>query len=795
MTLVLLSWLLSFQAPTNPSSFLDGKQPIEGFIDMAWDAREGQLYLALDRLEQPFILASGLAGGLGSNDVGLDRGMVEDTRLVFFKRVGPKVFLMQPNTRHGARTESATEQRAVADSFAVSVLWQGEIKAEESGVVYVPFNDFLFADRSGIRRRLTETEQGSFAVDQAACYVHLPRTKAFPRNSEIEVMLTLSGSQPGDYVTDVTPDGTRISVRQHFSLVQLPEAGYRPRAYHPRSGGFPYSVRDYAAPLDRPLDQHWLYRHRLVRKKPKAKRSELVEPLVYYVDPGAPAQIRDALIEGASWWNQAFEAAGIVDGFQVKVLPADADPMDVRYNVIQWVHRATRGWSYGWVIPDPRTGEIIKGFVTLGSQRVRQDRLIFEGMLPLQKDGTRGKWNPVELALARIRQLAAHEVGHTLGIAHNFAASAHDRASVMDYPAPLVTLRDGELDFSQVYGVGIGAWDKQAVKYLYGEWSDEAKGLAGVLRETDELGLPYITDEHSREVSDAHPLANLWDNGADPLDEFERLVELRAFLLAGFSPANLSADRPYSTLEEVLVPVYLHHRYQLQAAAKSIGGIHFDYRVKDAVDAGTQTGNQPVAADRQRRALKGLLQTLRPEFLALPKHLHHAVPPHAPGYPAYRELFARRTGPVLDAMSMAETSLSLSLDALLEPSRLHRVALQHAYDPDQLGVAELLAQLTETLVAEPYQDDLNGALVLQAREQTVRALLAVYRDGNVRGDIRSLVRANLLLLVHQTAGAGDKTVQYHSKYLLDTIEAMLAEEDYHEGGDPVAVPPGSPIGN
>ncbi|CAM2011204.1 zinc-dependent metalloprotease [Acanthopleuribacter pedis] len=794
MTLVLLSMLLLFEAPDQAPDFLEDKQVIPGYMDLAWDEQEGELYLAVDNLEQHFILAAGIAGGLGSNDVGLDRGLVDNTRLVYFKRVGPRLFLMQPNTYHTAFSENPAEQRAVAESFAASVLWSVEIEEELDGTLWIPLNEYIFADRAGIADRLAEAEQGDFGVEEDASFVYLPRTKAFPRNTEIEVMLTLEGDEPGDFVRDVTPDATRVSVRQHFSIVQLPEPGYKPRVFHPRSGGFPFTLRDYAAPLDAPLEKHWVYRHRLVRKDPGAKRSELVEPLVYYLDPGTPPQIRDALIEGASWWNEAFEAAGIIDGFQVKMLPADADPMDVRYNVIQWVHRATRGWSYGWVIPDPRTGEIIKGFVILGSQRVRQDRLLFEGMLPLQKNGSRGKWDPVELALARIRQLSAHEVGHTLGIAHNFAASAHDRASVMDYPAPLVTLKRGKLDFSEVYDVGIGVWDKQAVKYLYGEWRDEAKGLAAVLKETEKKGLPFITDEHSREVSDAHPTANLWDNGADPIDEFERMVALRNHVLQNFSTANLSAGRTYSELEEVLVPVYLMHRYQLEALAKSIGGIHFDYRVKDRMDEGTLTGNKPVSADRQRRAVTLLLQTMEPQFLSLPGELAGAIPPRAYGYPMHRELFARRTGAAPDHVAMAETSLAMSLTALLEPSRLHRIANQHALDGEQLGVAEVLDELVKKLVVSQSE---RGAktLMLQAREQAVRAMLERYGDGEIRGDIRTLLAGAVQNTVAKLTALTDAEERNHGLYLQQVAEKLLSEEDYHEAGEPVEIPPGSPIGN
>lgn len=783
----MLLWLYVLLPLTLGGEFTADKVEMPGRFPLYLQEKTGKVFLKINEFDQSFLYINGLATGLGSNDIGLDRGQLGGTRVVRFHRVGSRVLMLQDNSTFIAESENPDEVNAVAESFADTVVWGTDIVAEEDGGVFVDLHGLLFQDRHGVIQRLADLEEGNFTLDPARSYLYLPRVKAFPHNTELEVALTFQGrAADGGQVERTVADPSAITLRQHHSFVKLPEPGYQRRVFHPRSGGFEFSVRDYAAPLDQSLDKRFVVRHRLEKKDPQAEKSEAVEPLIYYVDRGAPAQIRDALIEGASWWNQAFEAAGFKNAFRVEVLPEGADPMDVRYNVIQWVHRSTRGWSYGASVVDPRTGEIIKGHVTLGSLRVRQDRLLFEGMIPHGCEST--DVDPVNLALDRIKQLSAHEVGHTLGLAHNFAASARDRASVMDYPAPLVLLKDGKLDFSQVYDLGIGRWDIQAIRYLYQPFADESAGLRSVLAENRALDLPYITDQDSRSVADMHPLASLWDNGADALDEFERVVQLRRYLLDRFNECNLDPESPRSSLEEVFVPLYLHHRFQLQALGKSLGGVSFSYG-----ENGEPNDLKTVAGERQKRVLDWLTTTLTPEFLAVPEFVRENLPPRAYGYTAHRELFDRRTGGAFDLLSPVDASVDLTLDVFLEPGRANRLLQQHALDDAVPGWDTVLDHLFSTFQSPKTYPGYLGLVHRQVGVKVAERLQTFMKNGQVRPEIRALTAARLQSAADSLAKSTKKDAYgpYH-QYLAELLKS--ASKTQAEKAEPGKIPPGSPIG-
>ena len=600
-----------------------GMQQIDGFVPMYWDESTGTLWLEISRFDTEILYLTGLSAGLGSNDIGLDRGQTR-SRLVVFERVGPKIFMVQRNYQFRADTNNTDERTAVEDAFARSVLWGFTAAAESGARVLVDATGFLLRDAHGVIPRLRQ--DGQYSLDESRSALHLARTKGFPKNTEIDVMLTFTaapegrGGGPGSRnvrragVADVTPAAEAVTLRQHHSLVELPDEGYTPRAYDPRSGFGSVSWTDYAAPLGGSLVKRFIRRHRLEKRDPTARVSEPIEPIVYYLDRGTPEPVRSALLEGARWWNQAFEAAGYRDAFRVELLPEGADNFDIRYNVINWVHRSTRGWSSGGSITDPRTGEIIKGVVTLGSLRVRQDYLIAEGLLSPYAGGDEMPPQMSEMALARIRQLSAHEVGHTLGLGHNYYASELGRVSVLDYPHPLITLdENGDIDVSDAYDVGIGEWDKVTIDYGYQDFpagTDEGLALERILNEAWDRDLIYLTNQDL----DAHPRVHQWANGTDPAAELERMLEVRRVALDQFGERAIRRDVPMATIEEALVPLYLHHRYQVDAAASALGGMHYIYAMRG-------DGREPVRAvpaSEQRAALDALMSTINPSVLQFP---------------------------------------------------------------------------------------------------------------------------------------------------------------------------------
>lgn len=791
-------------APTPPklpgiAQKTDGFKKLAGYFNLYWDDREGKLWLEISQWNTEFLYVDSLPQGVGSNDIGLDRGQPGESRVVKFERVGPKVLLVQPNYSFRAVTSNPDERQTAEEAFAQSTLWGFTVAAVDGDRVLVDATDFFQQDAHNVAAVLRRAHQGNYNVDPKRSAVYLPRTKSFPRNTEVESTLTFAGQPEGYYVREVVPSPQAITVREHYSLVQLPEEGYTPRAYDPRAGFFDLHYMDFATPIDQPIVKRFIVRHRLKKKNPAAAMSAPVEPLIYYVDRGAPEPIRSALVEGASWWNQAFEAAGYQDAFQVKVLPEGVDPMDVRYNVIQWVDRSARGWAYGSAIIDPRTGEIIKGEVTLDALRARQDFLIAEGLLAPYQEGGAGAKPALEMVLARIRQLAAHETGHTLGLAHNFAASTHNRASVMDYPGPLVKLgADGGLDVSDAYATGIGEWDKVAIAYGYQDFApgtDEKQALDGILRQSIERGLYFISDRDARPAGGAHPAAHLWDNGADAVAELDRVMQVRARALRQFGANNIPAGTPLSTLENALVPIYLFHRYQTEAAAKVLGGLDYRY----ALRGDGQKAPAMVPSAEQRRALTALLQTISPQALELPEPVLRLIPPPAMGYERSRENFTGHTGLVFDALGPPEAAASLTIGLILDPERDARLVQNHARDPRAPSLADVMDQLLAATWRAPQASGYQAEIQRTVDYVVLDDLLRLAANEQAAPQVRALARLKLTdlkdWLLTGLRQRPEENRRAQSAYAVSEIEHFEKDPKSVKIPSPVEPPPGQPIGD
>lgn len=771
-------------------------EPYNGFFNFYWDDSTGKVWLQINKLDTEILYQTSLPAGLGSNDVGLDRGIMGTTYIVKFSRVGNKVLMIEPNYAYRAVSGGDAEKSAVEQSFAQSTIWGFTIAAESDGNILVDATDFLMRDALQVANRLQNTKQGSYSIDVSRSAMYLPRTKNFSLNTEFETTITFVNrdGKPGNYVNAVTPAPEAITLRMHHSFVQLPDNNYETRIYDARSPFITSSYFDYSTPVTENIQKTFIIRHRLQKKDPTAVRSEAVKPIIYYLDNGTPEPIRSALLEGAGWWNQAFEAAGFINAFQVKILPEDADPMDLRYNMINWVHRSTRGWSFGDAVVDQRTGEIIKGNVTLGSLRVRQDYLIAQGLLaPFENDALPADNKMLAMALQRLKQLAAHEVGHTIGLMHNYISSAQNRASVMDYPPPVATLNGkGEIDLSNAYTNEIGDWDKVSIQYGYTEFAkgaNEAAELNKILSDAAKNGLTFISDRDARDAGGLHPNAHLWDNGNDPVTELKSIMKVRAKALAQFGENNIRKATPMAMLEDVLVPIYLFHRYQVEAVTKEVGGMYYSYAIK----GDGQMVTKAVTKEEQLNALNAVADCMDPKVLALPESIIKLIPPRPSGYDYTRELFNRRTGLAFDPLAAAEAAADMPLSFLFNTSRLNRM-VQYQAANNGLGVDEMINVLTAKTWKAARLKGLEGLIQQQNEQLLLTYLLAV----SVNDDASFATKAQMLKAIedvktYTTAQLKTATDNTYKGYLLLTLDRIKSPEKakptLHE-----APPPGSPIG-
>ena len=777
----------------------EGMQAFSGHFADYWDAREGRLLLRVDQWNTPFLFHESLPNGVGSNEIGLDRGQPGRTFVVHFERIGPRVFLVAENQDFRAVTDDPEQQRAVREAFAQSILWGFKVEAADGDDVLVDATDFFLSDVHQVAATLAEGKHGKYHVDPSRSAIYLPRTKNFPENTDVEATLTLVGDEPSEAVKTVTPDPSAITVHEHFSFIKAPPPGFHSRPFDPRAGYFDISYMDFASPVDVPIVQRYIARHRLAKKDPSSPVGEPLKPIIYYIDRAIPEPIRSAVLEGAGWWNQAFTAAGYKDAFQVRLLPPDADPMDIRYNVIEWVPRSTRGWSIGDAVVDPRTGEIIQGHVTLDALRIRQVFLIAQGLLnPFGKDDKAlGKANV--MALARIRQLAAHETGHTLGLMHNYAASLVDRASVMDYPPPTVTVdANGVPDVSDSYAVGIGAWDKVAINYGYRDLptgSNRVQALDKILNDAFASGLLYLTDQDARPAGSASPAAHLWDTGRNTLDGLAQVLKVRQAALKNLSETAIREHTPMATLEDVLVPVYLYHRYQITAVAKSIGGLNYSFDLRGSV----RTTPEIVPAAEQRKAIQAVLQTLSPEFLAVPERLLAVIPPRPPAFTRSPEDFALRTSPVFDSLAPADAAAGIVIKLLLQPERDQRMIEFHAREATNPGFNELLDDLINATWKMEPTTGYAGAIQRVVNGLVLDQLMKLAADQNASTEVRAIALLKLHTLEEFLASRESQLhdVDWRAESFFARNQIDLFEKNPAEMHVPIpATPPlGDPIGS
>ena len=763
----------------------------EGFFNFWYDQSSDKIYLQVDKLNQDFLYVQSLTSGLGSNDIGLDRGQLGKRAIVKFKRAGNKLLLIQPNQNYRATTDNELERRSVKQAFAKSVLFGFKILEKNDNGFLIDFTPFLMQDVHGVAMRLKQKKQGSYKLDETKSALAMKRTKAFPENTEFEALLTFSGEPKHRFIKSVAPDASKLTVIQHHSFVKLPDEDYEKRTFHPRSGANFISYKDYSTPINKPLTKRFIIRHLLEKKNPNSKISEAKEPIVYYLDRGAPEPVRSALLEGARWWNQAFEEIGYKNAFQVKMLPKDADPLDIRYNVIQWVHRSTRGWSYGASVVDPRTGEILKGHVSLGSLRIRQDFMIAQALsnkpFELSEDNYQ---EMLDMSLARIRQLSAHEVGHTLGFAHNFAASTDSRSSVMDYPHPLLEMDKDEIDFSNAYDVDIGEWDKLSVAYAYGDESkeqSEKEYLRSILKQARDDGLKFISDADARPTGGAHASAHLWDNGKNAFEELNHILKLRKTGISNFSIDNIKKGEPLSVLEDVFVPLYFLHRYQTEATVKLIGGLNYNYATKGS-------GLKPVESiskTDQKKAMRTVLQTLNAETLAIPENILKLFPPRAFGHPRNRESFKSNTSVTFDALGAPATASDMTLELLLHPERANRLIQQKSLSNKSLGLEEVLDNLIDKTIEKKYKSGYLSEVQNSINFNVLKHLMNLSANKKSIPQVKAIANAVLSDLKQNMT----KKSSVIAKEFVNRIEKFEGQPEKFEIQPSLEIPDGSPIGS
>ena len=761
----------------------------EGFMNFSYNDDSGKIILEIKNLDSEFMYINSLSRGVGNNDLGLDRGQLGNSRVVYFTKRGNKILLIQPNLRYVSNSSNYLENKAVEEAFARSVLFGFDIIEKSNDSYKIDITSFLISDAHGVSQRLKYSNSGSYTLNKSMSAIDLDRTKAFPKNIEFDVLLTFTGIPSGNLVRSVTPTASNLTVNQHHSFVELPDNNYKKRKFDPRSGSNPFIVYDYSTPIDEKLEQRFIVRHRLNKKYPKQEISEPVDPIVYYIDNGTPEPVKTALIEGGNWWNQAFESAGYKDAFRIEVLPEDADPMDVRYNLIQWIHRSTRGWSYGASIVDPRTGEIIKGQVSLGSLRVRQDYMILSGLIDNPND-IENKALIKETSLDRIRQLSAHEIGHTLGFAHNYISSANNRSSVMDYPHPKIDIIDGDINIDNAYSKNIGDWDKVTVRYAYTDFQEnenEEIKLNQIIEEAVNKGLYFLSDSDSRPVGSANPFSHLWDNGEFPYKELNKLLKVRDLALKNIDLENLIDGEPYDRIEDILVPIYMLHRYQIESTAKAIGGVDYLYFVKNLNNDKVKFVNSKL----QKESLESLLNVLNPKNLVLPDNLIEILSPRSFRNPRTRENFESNTGVTFDYINASSSVINHTLTFLINPERINRIYQQNMFGENILKLEDYLTIISNSIFSNKKMSLYESSINNNTSSLFLDHLFLAFNNSKTNDLSKSLILSSIV----NTKETLSSNLNNYNAFLVNKINGFLDNPDKYKPIEKTKIPDGSPIGN
>lgn len=771
--------------------------PADGaLLPVQVDASKGRLLFTLPAADADgnmgrYLFSQSIKSGVGSAAIRIDRGMQGSTEILAFRRMGGKVAVVFENTRFRGTADPAVAKGA-RESFPFSTIAMVDISGESAGRVTVDMTPLLSIDLLNLSDALSEGSK-PYRLSEKLSALDTSSVKLFPKNVEFETVQTFTADQAGRELNILAPDGRFVSFTVHSSLIALPETGFVSRKFDIRSGTHATQAYDFSNPLGTPLLVEYANRFRMEKIDPSQPRSPVKKPIIFYIDSAAPEPIRSALADGVRWWADAFDAAGFIDALKVDILPAGVDPQDVRYNVVNWTNRQNRSWSYGGGVIDPRTGEIVKGVVVLGALRVRQDIAIFEGLVGTAQNNSGGRNDPVRAALDRIRQLGAHEVGHALGFIHNFKASLQDRASVMDYPGPKVDIVNGQLDLGDAYASGIGKWDKFTVDWLYGDPAPHLDPDVAAAQKADAIfkkGLIFGTDVDGRSSDLAVPGVNMWTEGLDTPADLAHTMEVRRIALANFGPHTLSEGEPLSNLRRKFVPIWLFHRYAIDSIGKWVGGVHYEYAVVG--DGRSEPNIVPVA--EKKAALDALIGTLSPNILTVPSNLSLTLSSGSSARPdaeSVPEVMRGAGSAVFDPLVAAQIGAQMTLDSLLAPQRLTRLYIQKNYDPNQIGVQDLLQQLTGVV------NNVGDAVSRRIAQTTLLAIASTQRDPTAPADVAAILDGYLKKSAQGFAsakGSGDLGLWQASMATLLNDADRLAAEISKQSRPRPPIPAGMPIG-